>query len=86
MSNNRHFQVGLVEKEWLDTLSAVDPEHVTYTDYVECGRLCKALKKTLPIRDILIKHDIVPVVCSGAQPEGYPRLQNCDCLNPHANT
>ncbi|EFX89030.1 hypothetical protein DAPPUDRAFT_304700 [Daphnia pulex] len=31
--------VGLVEKEWLDTLSAVDPEHVTYTDYVECGRL-----------------------------------------------
>ncbi len=41
-----------MEKEWLDTLSAVDPEHVTYTDYVECGRLCKALKQTLPIRDI----------------------------------
>ena len=31
--------MGLVEKEWLDTLAAVDPAHVTYTDYVECGRL-----------------------------------------------
>ncbi|XP_057370675.1 mannosylglucosyl-3-phosphoglycerate phosphatase-like isoform X1 [Daphnia carinata] len=31
--------IGLVEKEWLDTLAAVDPEHVTYTDYAECGRL-----------------------------------------------
>ncbi len=30
-----------MEKEWLDTLSAVNPQHVTYTDYVECGRLRK---------------------------------------------
>jgi hypothetical protein len=43
-----------VEKEWLDTLSMVDPEHVTYTDYVECGRLCKILRNNnaLSIRDI----------------------------------
>ena len=32
-------QIGLVEKEWLDTLAAIDPGHVTYTDYVDCGRL-----------------------------------------------
>ena len=28
-----------MEKEWLDTLAAIDPGHVTYTDYVECGQL-----------------------------------------------
>jgi len=40
-------QIGLVEKEWLDTLAAIDPGHVTYTDYVECGRLlARNLKKT----------------------------------------
>jgi len=32
-------QIGLVEKEWLDTLASIDPGHVTYTDYVECGRM-----------------------------------------------
>ena len=39
ITNSFLVQIGLVEKEWLDTLAAVDPGHVTYTDYVECGRL-----------------------------------------------
>lgn len=28
-----------MEKEWLDTLASIDPGHVTYTDYVDCGRV-----------------------------------------------
>ena len=39
------FQIGLVEKEWLDTLSTINPEEVTYTDYVESGNaLAKELR------------------------------------------
>ncbi|KAL5021091.1 hypothetical protein ScPMuIL_000246 [Solemya velum] len=30
--------IGLVEEEWIDTLATVDPEDVTFTDYVEEGR------------------------------------------------
>ena len=38
-------QIGLVEKEWLDTLSTINSEEVTYTDYVESGNaLAKDLK------------------------------------------
>jgi len=38
--------IGLVEKEWLDTLASIDPGHVTYTDYVDCGRvLARNLKQ-----------------------------------------
>lgn len=29
--------MGLVEKEWLDTLPTIDPNEVTYIDYVEAG-------------------------------------------------
>ena len=29
--------IGLVEKEWLDTLATINPEEVEYTDYVEAG-------------------------------------------------
>merc|ERR1719189_2548352 len=37
--------IGLVEKEWLDTLSTINPEEVTYTDYVESGNaLAKELR------------------------------------------
>ncbi len=32
-------QIGLVEKEWLDTLSTIHPEEVTFTDYVEAGTM-----------------------------------------------
>ena len=39
-------QIGLVEKEWLDTLATINPEEVTYTDYVEAGRmLAKELRE-----------------------------------------
>ena len=39
------FQIGLVEREWLDTLSTINPEEVTYTDYVESGQaLAKELR------------------------------------------
>ena len=31
--------MGLVEKEWLETLATVNPEEVTYTDYVLAGRM-----------------------------------------------
>ena len=34
-----------MEKEWLDTLSTINPEEVTYTDYVESGNaLAKELR------------------------------------------
>lgn len=29
--------IGLVEKEWLDTLPTIDPTEVTYIDYVKAG-------------------------------------------------
>ena len=31
--------MGLVEKEWLETLATVNPSEVTYTDYVLAGRM-----------------------------------------------
>jgi len=38
--------IGLVEKEWLDTLATINPEEVDYTDYVEAGSmLASELKK-----------------------------------------
>lgn len=38
--------IGLVECEWLDTLSTINPEEVTYTDYVTAGTmLTKELKE-----------------------------------------
>ena len=41
------FQIGLVEKEWLDTLSTINPEEVTYTDFVDAGTmLARELKET----------------------------------------
>lgn len=29
--------IGLVEKEWLETLPTIDPNEVTYIDYVKAG-------------------------------------------------
>ena len=38
-------KIGLVEKEWLDTLAAINPNEVIYTDFVEIGdRLAAKLK------------------------------------------
>lgn len=37
-SNNKSIGlIGLVEKEWLDTLPTIDPNEVTFIDYVEAG-------------------------------------------------
>lgn len=39
--------IGLVEKEWLETLPTIDPKSVTFIDYVEAGnRLTAELKDT----------------------------------------
>lgn len=39
-------QVGLVEKEWLETLATINADEVTFTDYVDKGReLASSLKK-----------------------------------------
>jgi 5'-nucleotidase len=47
--NHGDFRVGLmglVEKEWLDTLPTIDPNEVTYIDYIEAGnRLAEDLLK-----------------------------------------
>lgn len=38
--------MGLVEKEWLDTLPTIDPKEVTYTDFVRVGnQLAEKLRK-----------------------------------------
>ena len=38
--------IGLVEREWLDTLATINPEEVDYTDYVDAGSMLAAeLKK-----------------------------------------
>ncbi|ELT96847.1 hypothetical protein CAPTEDRAFT_120927 [Capitella teleta] len=38
--------IGLVEEEWIDTLSTIDPDDITYVDYVQQGKmLCKQLKE-----------------------------------------
>lgn len=43
--------MGLVEKEWLDTLPTIDPKEVTYTDFVRVGnQLAAQLRKEVSIR------------------------------------
>lgn len=38
--------IGLVEYEWIDTLASLDPEDVSYEDYVERGtELARSLKE-----------------------------------------
>jgi len=37
--------VGLVEKEWLDTLATINPEEVTFLDYAEAGQKLAAQLK-----------------------------------------
>lgn len=47
---NFSFQIGLVEKEWLDTLPTINPEQITFIDYVEAGqKLASQLKKEVNI-------------------------------------
>lgn len=37
--------IGLVEREWLDTLATVNPDEVTFLDYVDAGRKLAAQLK-----------------------------------------
>lgn len=38
--------MGLVEEEWIETLATLDPEDVTYLDFVSKGNeLCQSLKE-----------------------------------------
>lgn len=37
--------VGLVEQEWLDTLATINPEEVTFLDFVEAGQKLAAQLK-----------------------------------------
>lgn len=42
--------VGLVEQEWLDTLATINPEEVTFLDFVEAGqKLAAQLKQEVHI-------------------------------------
>ena len=47
-------QVGLVEKEWLDTLAAINPNEVIYTDFVESANTLAADLKDNQNCDIVI--------------------------------
>ena len=51
--------VGLVEEAWIDTLATVDPEEITFVDFVEEGRLLARqlkdqVKQQLPYFTVLI--------------------------------
>jgi hypothetical protein len=47
------FQMGLVEQEWLDTLGNINPEEVTFLDFIEAGRKLGAqLKQEVCLEDI----------------------------------
>lgn len=49
-NNRRIGLVGLVEKEWLDTLATINPEETTYLDFVEAGqKLAAQLKQEVSI-------------------------------------
>lgn len=43
---NYYSQIGLVEREWLDTLASINTDEVTFIDYIEAGkRLSQQLKQ-----------------------------------------
>ena len=38
--------IGLVEREWLDTVAVLDKDHIDYTDYVDAASMiAEELKK-----------------------------------------
>ena len=48
-------QMGLVEYEWLETLSTINPDEVQYIDYVEMGnKLAAKLRDEVVLMDISI--------------------------------
>ena len=45
--------MGLVEEEWLDTLTTVDRKDLTYVDYVDKGNeLCKELRVSFNFKNM----------------------------------
>ena len=47
-------QIGLVEKEWLDTLAAINPNEVIYTDFVQAANTLASELKDSQNCDIVI--------------------------------
>lgn len=51
--NNSHLQfglIGLVEEEWIATLATIDPDEITFLDFVQQGRkLAKQLRSEVLI-------------------------------------
>ena len=46
--------MGLVEEEWIDTLSTIDPDDITFVSYVEEGRkLAKELREEVLLLTLL---------------------------------
>lgn len=65
-------QVGLVEKEWLDTLATINPDEVTFLNFVEAGeKLGAQLKQEVRT---MYKY-IAP----------YSRQKKCDPFNHYMN-
>lgn len=66
--------MGLVEKEWLDTLPTIDPNEVTYIDYVEAGnRLADDLEKE--------GCDVIIALTHMRTPNDLNLAQHCPKLN-----
>jgi 5'-nucleotidase len=66
--------MGLVEKEWLDTLPTIDPNEVTYIDYVKAGN---------QLADDLIKEgcDVIIALTHMRTPNDLNLAQNCPKLS-----
>lgn len=57
MDERMYFQIGLVEQEWLDTLPTINPEQVTFIDFVEAGRkLALQLKEEVCLFIMVVFH------------------------------
>lgn len=66
--------MGLVEKEWLDTLPTIDPNEVTYIDYIEAGNR---------LADDLLKEDcdVIIALTHMRTPNDLNLAQNCPKLD-----
>jgi 5'-nucleotidase len=66
--------MGLVEKEWLDTLPTIDPNEVTYIDYVQAGN---------QLADDLLKEgcEIIIALTHMRTPNDMTLAQNCTKLD-----
>lgn len=66
--------IGLVEKEWLDTIPTIDPNEVTFVDYVEAGNR---------LADELIKEgcDMIVALTHMRTPNDIQLAQHCPRLD-----